>query len=166
MRVIVNLHNSAGVMLSRHFMIRGGTVLSVGIRSEYLIAKGQDFNFGISAQLVPDLKPGDRLADGREAASIDLGSKYHDSREMPGEGPLYEILRRVIRHGVDKPSHGTGCVCMDAFSTEIRRHITAALGVKPITEDDYERETSDDRYARFNAEARVRYVLEMAVRSL
>jgi hypothetical protein len=78
---------------------------------------------------------------------------------IPSERPLYAILVDVVQHGVDFPTHGSDCVCMDAFSYEVHRHVARALGPGRNLE------TYTDPVAWqkcFDARMRIKHILRMA----
>ena len=81
-----------------------------------------------------------------------------DCSYVPSEEPLYAILERVVQHGVENPTHGTNCACMDAYIWEVRRHISRA--VPP------DRGEQEDIHSRMDDRWRISWVLKIATRDL
>ena len=85
-----------------------------------------------------------------------------NEEEPPPERGLLEVVREVIKHQEDHPSHGINCSCMDSRIWEIRRMIMPLVPDFPEDDAEYNqtyRDISDTR-------ARVKYVITAALRTL
>lgn len=84
---------------------------------------------------------------------------------IPSERPLHAILADIVQHGVDYPTHGVDCSCMDRFSYEVKAHVNRVL---PELEhrDTGQWATLETRDARMKAGWRIQHVLNMVTRTL
>jgi hypothetical protein len=100
-----------------------------------------------------------------------------DYSMIPSERPLYAVLQDIVRHGVENPTHGTDCACLDTFSYELHAHVNRALPEVervPVDLDPGEwHEPGDEwadvpgsRDARMKAQFRIAHVLGMVARRL
>jgi hypothetical protein len=81
----------------------------------------------------------------------------HGYSVIPSTRTLTEIIREAVQHGVDFPTHGEDCVCMDRLIREVRLQVTAALPIRPSL-DGY---VSTEEWSRdFSARTRARIILE------
>lgn len=91
-----------------------------------------------------------------------------DYMMIPSERPLYAILGDVVQHGVDHPTHGFNCSCLDEYVYEVRRHVHRALpGDQYYLAEDwdgsfYQERTRESREARMRADNRIAHVLRLA----
>lgn len=95
-----------------------------------------------------------------------------DYSMIPSRRPLYAVLEDVVRHGVDNPTHGIDCACLDTFSYELHAHVNRALPeidrvlVKDEFFGDEWQEERVSRDARLHAQWRITHVLRMILRRL
>lgn len=96
---------------------------------------------------------------------------------IPSRRPLYAVLEDIIQHGVENPTHGTNCACMDRFSYELHAHVSRALPeVQRVAVELDPREWHDpgdewadvpeSRCANLDARHRIAHVLTMVIRRL
>lgn len=97
------------------------------------------------------------VIDGTQVAGVVI-PRVWDVSWIPTTRLLQDILEDVARHEVEFPRHGSDCVCMDAYSREIRLQVSKA--VPPDTGE------AGDIHIRLGARARMARVLKMVVRSL
>jgi hypothetical protein len=82
----------------------------------------------------------------------------HDYSFIPSTRTLTEIIREAVQHGVDFPTHGEDCSCMDNLVREVRLQVNAALPIK-----DLEAYTSSEKWEkRFSAQMRAKLILNRA----
>lgn len=72
---------------------------------------------------------------------------------------LIDVLKDVIAHGQEQPRHGANCACLDKYIREVRLELEAVMPPR-VTPD----VSADDWERRFDAECRVRHVLNTAMR--
>jgi hypothetical protein len=104
-----------------------GIVQTVTFTSPYLVSAGQTFEVVMQA----------------------------DVEDAPRS--LADILQDAIKHGLDFPSHGTNCSCMDRFIRELRSDVRMVLPSSAV-QPDWEK--------RADARSRVIYLLRAAGRDL
>ena len=152
-----------GYWEGRTRVIAGLHPVGVQLRSPYLVSAGQLIDIQVAAQAVAVLKadPGDRLIDARQLCHSSGRIQVlptHNYEYIPSARPLWDILADVVQHGVEWPSHGIDCVCMDKFSYEIKHHILRATPKR--TEDTYQ--NTDEWESHYRARMRIKHVLRMA----
>jgi hypothetical protein len=161
MSIIVTL-SFPGYWEGRQRIIADDLVRVVQLRSPYLVSAGQTIEIGVAAQTVtmPQVEPGDRLIEGRMLRGPrDIKVEYtHDCGWVPSTRPLWEVLQDAAQHGIDFPTHGIDCVCMDKLSYELKHHILRALPER--TGDTYI--NSKEWEDHFNARMRIKHVLRLA----
>lgn len=141
--------------------IMDGLVQAVEIPSDYMVAPGQTLTVHISVEHAPEPeKPG--LLDARGVADLEQDWESEHAYPLPTTRSLSEIMREAVRHLDEAPTHGTDCVCMDTLVREIRAQATSSVPAW-VAEMDNDRHLWEDR---FDALARVRYLLHAAGRNL
>lgn len=105
---------------------------------------------GIAVTPAPITEPGDGLVVWSDT-TIRIKPVWQDCL-IPSRRPLWAIVSDVVAHGVEYPTHGTGCSCMDRFSWEIKAHLYRSL---PTTQA-----------GAHLAKARINYIFGMVSRSL
>jgi hypothetical protein len=94
---------------------------------------------------------------------------------MPSERPLYAVLEDIVRHGVENPTHGINCACLDTPSYELHAHVNRALPeiekvwVDPredLGEEGFFQDIPSSRFANLDARMRIAHVLGMVARRL
>lgn len=76
----------------------------------------------------------------------------------PGEHRSFaDILQDAVRHGLDNPTHGTNCTCMDRLIRELRSDVRLVVPSSAV-QPDWEK--------RVDARSRVAYILRAATRDL
>lgn len=133
-----------------------GVCYGVSLQSPYLVSAGQAFEFGIAARVCNDAHPesGSNLIDARGVVRLYVEPSWEYSA-IPSTRTLSDILMDAVQHGVDSPRHGSDCSCMDRLGYEIRRHVFKAIPFDP-----------DPTKEEYDARARVRHILRMALRSV
>ena len=108
---------------------------------------------GFDRQRCGDLQP----TTGDHMNAVEIPASY-DYSIMPTTRPLSVILEDVVQHGVDNPTHGTDCACLDQYIREVRTQISKA--VPP------DRGVTDDVHLRLDGRFRIAHVLRCAARDL
>jgi hypothetical protein len=165
--ITINVHDPETMAVTDRLVIREGLIMTIGVRTSYLVSAGQTMDVLISAgenRVIQMPEPGSLLADARGVVPHPVKIDHtHDYRFIPPDRPLWAILVDVVAHDDEFPTHGTDCVCMDQFAYEVRRHIGRAL---PAT-DDVATWTNTEKWSKaFGQRMRIRHVLRMAGRDL
>ncbi len=131
MRIIVTIGipsaHGAGYPQAVRHELMPGVVQTINFTSPYLVSAGQTFEVHVQADILD--KP----------------------------RTLADVLQDVVRHGLDNPTHGFNCACLDKFIREVR---SAVHQVAPTSETEPEWEK------RIDARNRVAYVLRAVGRDL
>jgi hypothetical protein len=118
--------------------------------------------------------PGEWLIDARGVVNINVLWREDGTTQVfewdwiPSSRPLYAILAEAVQHGVDHPTHGYNCACMDNLIREVRVHVHRAtppyrFGVDAhLTED----ERNNAWLEHLNALDRMRHILGAVSRGL
>lgn len=169
MRILVTLSVPHGEQSA--YSVQAGITHAFFIRSPYLVSAGQNVELHVTATPQREAsppEPGNHLIDAtaitrKKTGPVGIGKPLvfvpssQDYGWIPSERPLYAILADVVQHGVDSPSHGVDCVCMDAYAYEIRRHVARVLPERAILEVD-----RDQDMRSMNAGWRIAHVMRMA----
>ncbi len=81
---------------------------------------------------------------------------------LPTTRSASAILRDVVQHGLDYPSHGHNCIDMDQFIRELRNQVTSSVLAWTPEADN----SSELWEFRMNAATRVKYVVQASMRYL
>lgn len=162
MRLLVTAYDPNGMPAGSQIMEPGQPV-SFHIPSPFLVSAGQDILLGVSVFdvdfMVRNYVP---LADATHLNLVDVPVVW-DVSFIPSTRLLADILADVVQHGVDNPSHGTGCVCMDQYAREIRLQVSKAIPPDGrTTAEDW----AEGVHERIEAKARIRHVLMMVERNM
>lgn len=138
-------------------VVGAGEIASVHFPSPFLISAGQDVEFGIAVRRIITEEDyiGHSIKGKVDAVLVPVS---YDYSIMPTSRHLSTILADVVRHGVDNPTHGTDCACLDRYVWEVRAHISKA--VPP------DRGATDDVHLRLDGRFRIAHVLKLAARDL
>jgi hypothetical protein len=164
----------SGAFTRRVVIPRDGMVMGVSLRSPWMVAPGQTLDIGVTAQLLGDSTPRP-LLDARP-----LKTRIKTEPEwwrlphclVPSSRTLAEVLVEAVQHGVDNPTHGANCSCMDSLVWELRRHIDRALPEvqrridNAGTPDEAVRYSPAEWKANMNARQRLHSLLTALTRSL
>lgn len=162
MRLLVTAYDQNGLPAGSR-VVEAGEVTSFHIPSPYLVSAGQDILLGVSVFdvdfMVRSYVP---LADATHLHLVDVPVVW-DVSFIPSTRTLADILTEVVQHGVDNPSHGTGCVCMDKYVREVRLQVSKVIPPDGrTTEEDW----AVGVHERLEAKARIRHVLMMVERNM
>jgi hypothetical protein len=148
-----------------------GQPLTFTFKSPYLISAGQEVTVGVTVfdyELLHSLTMGPKLNAGHltrkdgKTPLIDVPVVW-DVSFIPSNRLLADILAEAVQHGVDFPSHGVDCACMDRLVREIRLQVSKAIPPDGRTTDsDWAKPIHD----RITAKARIRSILRMMERNL
>ncbi len=156
--ILVTL-NFPGYWEGRQRVMADDLMRTVQLRSPYLVSAGQCIEIGVAAQVVtvPKAEPGARLFDARGLRLVAV-DPTHNYEYIPSARTLWQVLEDAVQHGVEWPSHGTDCACLDKYSYELKHHILRALPERTL-----EAYQNSDEWAKdFNARMRVKHLLRMA----
>jgi hypothetical protein len=117
--------------------------------------------------------PGEWLIDGRGVVDIDILWRENGTTHIyewdwiPSRRPLFEILADVVQHGVDSPTHGVDCACMDKFIRELRIHVHRATPPYVSTETISDPEARAVLYrSHVDAVSRMGYIFQTLGRTI
>lgn len=135
---------------------------TMSIPSAYLISAGQKIDLEVSARVYEDEPslPGGWVDARGVAPILSMGPGGWIAYNLPTTRSAGEIARDAVQHGVDYPTHGVDCACMDGLIRELRAQMTSCIPAW-IPE-----EGSDLWERRFDAASRVKYLLQAAGRNL
>lgn len=176
-----------GAISQRVVVPKEGMMMGVAIRTPYLASAGQLVQFGVTAHVLAESKP-KPLQDARPFISNGIEAEVKHRRIIRVEGEwwrlphclvptnraLWQVLMDAVQHGVDKPTHGADCSCMDSIIWELRRHIDRALPEveRTVEHDPHAPEDPTIRYdprqweANMAARQRVHVVLQRLARDI
>lgn len=142
---ILHLEVPGEAVPTQRIRMRPGNTHSVPIRV-YGLTIPLLVSADIYATRVAD--PGDCLRDatGVDRKLVVVPISYEYCR-IPSDRPLWQIFAEAVQHGVDFPTHGSDCVCMDNFAREMRVHMRRAapeLRSRVVEDDDGEMEIDTD----------------------
>ena len=163
MKAVVYIGPSGSSMMVRQ-VLTPGVRHSVSLLSPWLVARLQTFPVTIQVDLMPDPEevPGGALLARSLTKTVVSVPHSWDRCVVPSRRTLKEILDDVVRHGRNYPTHGSDCICMDAYIREVRAHINAATPFSSM-EADNNREVWE---RRMDALMRMSHVLDVARRTL
>jgi hypothetical protein len=140
-----------------------GQPLTFTFKSPYLISAGQEVTVGVTVfdyDLLRNLTSGPKDATHLNLIEVPV---VWDVSFIPSNRLLADILAEAVQHGVDFPSHGVDCACMDRLVREMRLQVSKAIPPDGrTTGDDWAAPIHD----RITAKARIRSVLRMMEHNL
>lgn len=172
-RFVVAVFNPDGLP-AESVVLAPGECREVTVTTSHLVSAGQTLKVSVCVFDTADLSK-TTLLDGRAITTTKTGPEgigkpmvfvpaTYDYYARADDRPLWQVMREVVQHGLDNPTHGENCACMDQFVWALRPHIHKAMPLD--THIRGERMTSEEMQTWAKARARIWHVLHLITKNL